>query len=345
MTFRIGGLAGSLRRAAMAAVAAALVAPAPQAWAQRTYTMKLANATINDVQHQWQKQFKQRIEARAGDRLKVEIYPASQLGTIPRMVEGLLLGTIESFVTPTSFVVGTDPRFQVMDAPGVFDSPEHVHRIINDPEFREHFRKIGEDKGLKTVAIFFNSPMVVLSHRPIRVLDDFKGQKIRTFASPLQMAPLQRLGATPVPMPLSEVMSALRSGSIDGMLAGIPILSAFKYYDAAKAVTVTHSSMVISMGLVSKLWFDRLPTDLQRIIVEEGRNAQEGLLEWAVANLERANGIWTDNGGELIRLPPDHRAQMMAEMSAVAGKLFAADEELNAEFQTLMRYVEKHRRL
>ena len=343
MTFRIDNLAGSRRRAAIAAIAAALVAPLPQAWAQQTYTMKLANATINDVQHQWQKQFKQRLEARAGDRLKVEIYPASQLGTIPRMVEGLLLGTIESFVTPTAFVVGTDPRFQIMDAPGVFDSPAHVHRIINDPKFREHFLKIGEDKGLKPVAIFFNSPMVVLSRKPIRVLGDFKGQKIRTFASPLQTEPLQRLGATPVPMPLSEVMPALQSGSIDGMLAGIPILTAFKYYDAAKAVTVTHSSMVISMGLVSKLWFDRLPADLQRIIVEEGRNAQEGLLEWAVANLERANKIWTDNGGQLIRLSPDDRAKMMAEMSAVAERLFAADQGLNAEFQTLMRYVKKHR--
>ena len=178
------------------------------------------------------------------------------------------------------------------------------------------------------MAIFFNSPMVILSRKPIRTFADFKGQKIRTFASPLQTAPLQRLGATPVPMPLSEVMPALQSGNIDGLLAGIPILTAFKYYDAAKAVTQIHSSMVISMGLVSKRWFDGLPADLQKIIVEEGRNAQEGLLEWAIANLARANKVWTDNGGELISLSPADKTRMMTEMAMVANKLYAADDKL-----------------
>lgn len=338
------GLARSRRWAIGAiGVAVALVALAPRPWAQQTYSMKLATATINDIQHHWQKQFKKRLEARAGGRLKIRIYPASQLGSIPRMIEGLLLGTVESFVTPTAFIVGTEPRFQIMDAPGVFDGPEHIHRILNDPEFRRHILGLAEKKGLKGVAIFFNSPMVILSRKPIRTFADFKGQKIRTFASPLQTAPLQRLGATPVPMPLSEVMPALQSGNIDGLLAGIPILTAFKYYDAAKAVTQTHSSMVISMGLVSKRWFDGLPADLQKIIVEEGQNAQEGLLEWAIANLARANKVWTDNGGELISLSPADKTRMMTEMAMVANKLYAADDKLKGEFENLMRYVRKYR--
>ena len=66
--------------------------------------MRLASATINDVQHEWQKVFAADLAARLGDRVTVEIYPASQLGTIPRMVEGVLLGTIQSFITPTAFL-------------------------------------------------------------------------------------------------------------------------------------------------------------------------------------------------------------------------------------------------
>ena len=89
--------------------------------------MKLASATINDVQHEWQKVFAAELEKRVGGKVKTEIYPASQLGAIPRMVEGVLLGTIESFVTPTSFMVPTDPRFTIYDVPGLFVSPEHVH--------------------------------------------------------------------------------------------------------------------------------------------------------------------------------------------------------------------------
>ena len=90
---------------------AALLALTPQAQAQTV--MKLASATVNDVQHEWQKVFVIELQKRVGDKVKTEIYPASQLGAIPRMVEGVLLGTIESFVTPTSFMVPTDPRFTI----------------------------------------------------------------------------------------------------------------------------------------------------------------------------------------------------------------------------------------
>ena len=79
--------------------------------------MKLANATVNDVQHEWQKLFVAALTERVGDKVKAEIYPASQLGAIPRMAEGVSLGTIESFITPTSFVTNIDPRFQISTCP------------------------------------------------------------------------------------------------------------------------------------------------------------------------------------------------------------------------------------
>ena len=75
----------------LAVLAALMLAPSTQAQT----VMKLASATINDVQHEWQKVFAAELEKRAAGKVKTEIYPASQLGAIPRMVEGVLLGTIE----------------------------------------------------------------------------------------------------------------------------------------------------------------------------------------------------------------------------------------------------------
>ena len=77
------------------------LAPAEQSARAQT-VMKMASATINDVQHEWQKTFAAELGSRVGDKIKVEIYPASQLGAIPRMAEGVLLGTIESFISPTA---------------------------------------------------------------------------------------------------------------------------------------------------------------------------------------------------------------------------------------------------
>src|SRR3977135_1580652 len=84
--------------------------------AQAQGVMKMASATINDVQHEWLKRFEAAVKPRTAERHKREFSPASLVGQLPRMVEGVPVGTIESFVTPTSFLVSTEPRFQVFDA-------------------------------------------------------------------------------------------------------------------------------------------------------------------------------------------------------------------------------------
>src|SRR5262245_34620237 len=93
-----------------AALGAAVLAFAPQPAPAQT-VMKLASATINDGQHEWQKLFVAALQKRIGDKIKTEIYPASQLGAIPRMAEGVSLGTIEDFITTTAFVNNLDPKF------------------------------------------------------------------------------------------------------------------------------------------------------------------------------------------------------------------------------------------
>ena len=210
--------------------------------------MKLASATINDGQHEWQKLFVEGVKARIGDKLKMGIYPASQLGAIPRMAEGVSLGTIESFITPTSFVTNLDPRFQIFEVPGLFRSPEHQYATIQDPAYRDHLETMFLDKGLRVIGAIYNSPTVILTKKPAPKLEDIKGMKVRTFASPLQMEPMKSLGAIPTPLALSEVIPQLQSGGLDGMLAGMPILTAFKYYDVAKNVTDLQFSYILSVA-------------------------------------------------------------------------------------------------
>ena len=326
------------RRATLGLAGAALSLPAT---AQTAPTMKMASATINDVQHEWLRRFDAALKARIGERVKGEVYPASQLGAIPRMVEGLLLGTIESFVTPTSFMVPVDPRLQVFDAPGLFRSPAHLQRMLSDPEVRARALNMLDARGVKGVGVFYNSPVVVLSRRPIRTLADFRGQKIRTFASPLQTRPMEHLGATAVPMALSEVMPALQSGAIDGMLAGIPVLSALRFHDAAKAVTEIHPTIVVSMFLVNKRWHDRLPADIQQIMAEEGARIDRDMFEWTTNAIAAANQAWMQNGGELIRLPPEEQDRMMRELQALGEQIMGQNAAVKTEYDLLVRAAQR----
>jgi len=86
--------------------------------------MKFGTATINETQHQFIKFYKDEVEKASNGRIEVQIYPASQLGPIPREIEGVQLGNIQGYIGPVDFFVGVDPRFGVFSAPMLFrDEP------------------------------------------------------------------------------------------------------------------------------------------------------------------------------------------------------------------------------
>jgi TRAP-type C4-dicarboxylate transport system substrate-binding protein len=275
--------------------------------ASAQYKMKISNATINDVQHEWQKLMKARLEKRSGGRLKVEIYPASQLGNIPTMIKGVQLGTIESYVGPPAFLVGYDERFQVVAAPGLFKDMRHAFRAFTHPKFREKFFSIGEKKGFKGFSMVLYGPHSYATRKPFRTLNDFKGKKIRVFASPMQTMAISRLGGTAAPMPLVEVVPALQRGAIDGVRTGITIFTTFKYYDIVKYVTESHDAIILSVGFV--------------IILEEGKALEKPMLEWTLDFNEKARKIWKDHGGELIKLSAADQAEMMKRHSTVGAEV------------------------
>ncbi|MFC6487171.1 TRAP transporter substrate-binding protein [Nitratireductor sp. GCM10026969] len=321
-----------------AGISIALAVTALPAMAQST--MKLASATINDVQHEWQKVFAAELAERVGDAVTTEIYPASQLGAIPRMSEGVLLGTIEAFTTPTSFMTNVDPRFQAFDVPGLFRTPQDVHNAIHDPEYRDHLEEMFLDKGLRVIGAIYNSPTVVFTMLPAETLEDLNGLKIRTFASPMQMRPMELLGATPLPLALSEVIPQLESGGLDGMLVGMPILTAFKYYDVGKHITDLRFAEIVSVTVVNEAWFQSQSEAVKTAIVEAGREAELSVFDWGVENVERTYQVWQDNGGIVNELAPEERQRMLDEFAELAGTLVEADPALKAEYERLRKLVD-----
>src|SRR5256885_2923163 len=127
-------------------LAAGLTGPA-QAQADKTFVMKLTTATINDTQHEWLKRFAAIIEKESNGRIKGEIYPASQLGSIPRQIEGVQFGSIQGWMGPPEFLVGVDERFEAMSAPGLFSSTDQVMKVAQDPAIQKTFYGLGEAKG------------------------------------------------------------------------------------------------------------------------------------------------------------------------------------------------------
>ena len=255
------------RRALVAS--AALLTLSGAAVAQQ-FTMKMSLPTINDVTHEYLKAFKASVEERSKNRIKVEIYPANQLGQIPATVEGVAMGTIEATFPAVGFYVGLEPRFQMLDTAGLFDSIEHGQKVMNDPAVRARLATFGEAAGVEPLTTYLNGNLMIVSMKPIRKVEDFKGMKIRTAGgTPLHNDPLKNLGASPVSLPLGEVLPALQNKTIDGATAIHAVFMPFKYYDVAKTATYVPSSYVVAAGLVNRKWMKSLGPE--REAIEIGR--------------------------------------------------------------------------
>src|SRR5471030_2893410 len=141
------------------------------------FTMKLSSPTVNDAPHEWMKAFKAGVEQRSGGRIKVEIYPASQLGQIPATVDGVALGTIKFALPAVGFLIGLEPRFQVFDAAGVFDNVAQSQKVLADPAVRARLATFGEAKGVELLVVGNNGPLMVASHKAIRTAADFRSEE------------------------------------------------------------------------------------------------------------------------------------------------------------------------
>jgi len=317
-------------RAGAVFLAAALVATLPGSAAaqDKSMTVKLATATLNDAQHEWMKRFAVAIDKSTNGRLKAELYPVSQLGTIPRMIEGTQLGSIQIWVGPPEFLVGVDQRFELLSVPGLFQSEQQALKTIADPEFSKAFLTVGANKGLIGANLFLYGPVAFAMRAPFRSLSDFKGKKIRVLASPFQTEQIARLGGTGVPLTLGDVLPALQQGTIDGTLAGVTIFTTLQYQDAARYMTETAHAYIFSIAMVSKRWFDGLPADLQMHVMAAARQAGAEATPWASEFLVAQRKVWTERGGETIVLPPADRAELMTKMAPIGDDVVKTKPQL-----------------
>src|SRR5246127_3849822 len=114
----------------------------------KIYTMKITLPTLNDPSYFFAKNYAAALEKDSGGRIKPEIYPSSQLGAIPRQIEGTQFGAIQCAIIPPEFFVGVDERFELMAAPGLVDTLDHGQRLAADPDVKKLMFGLGANKGL-----------------------------------------------------------------------------------------------------------------------------------------------------------------------------------------------------
>jgi len=311
--------------------------------ADKPYVMKISLATLNDALHQFAKDYAAAVERDSAGRIKAEIYPNSQLGSTQRQVEGVQFGAIQCLIVPPEFLAGIDERFELLAAPGLVNSMANGQRVAADPAVKQLMLGLGANKGLDGVGLFMATPSSVISIKPIRHLDDFKSKKIRVFPSQFQREAMQRLGATPKPMSLGEVLPGLQDNVLDAAVSATTVFVTMHFQDAAKFVTETGQPAIFGIAELSKKWYDGLPPDLQEIVNKGASSESVAINAWVIDFNAKTRQDWIVGGGELISLPPDEQAAMLNALASVGEDVSMTKAELHAAYHIVTEAAQRNR--
>jgi len=257
-----------LRIALVVAVVLGLAGPAPA----QVVTLKLATIVGNDNPFTTSAyKFKEIAEAKSGGRLKVEVYPAGQLTKNEIVaIEGMQIGTVDIAAVSLPSAGGKfDPRLLAPDVPFLYQSREHVWRVMDGPvgqEMLKYFDPLGA-KGF-CYGGGFGFRGVLSNKRAVFVPDDLKGQTIRVPPIPTLVEVFKQFGANPVPMIWGEVYMAVRQGTVDGLELPVTTAVSDKFHEISKYYSKTLHSYPAAAWLMAKAKYDGLPADLKKVIDE-----------------------------------------------------------------------------
>jgi TRAP-type transport system periplasmic protein len=322
---------------------ASLLAPAPaaQAQADRTFVMKLGVATINDTQHEWLRRFVAAVEKDSNGRIKGEIYPASQLGSIPSMIQGVQGGSIQAWIGPPEFLVGVDIRYEALSAPGLMNDFDQMVKVLYDPNVQQMMFGLGSNKGLEGIGFAPIGPSSIVTKREVKRLADLKGMKLRVLASPFQLELVRRMDANPVAMTLAEVLPGIQQGTIDGSLSSMTVYTTMQFHDAAKYVLENDQPYINSIVVMSKRWLGTLPPDLQKIIHDNGAKVSKDVVPFVKEFFAKQYELWKSRGGVLNKLPSDEYKAMLAKVTSIGEDLSKDKPDLNRAVKLVFEAAKK----
>jgi C4-dicarboxylate-binding protein DctP len=255
------------RRLVLAASVAAASSFALPALAQAPVVIKFSHVVAPDTpKGKGADRFKQLVEERSKGKIKVEVYPNSQLYKDKEELEALSLGSVQ-MLAPSLAKFGPlgVKEFEVFDLPFLFKDDASFRATTDGEVGKTLFGKL-ETKGIKGLAFWDNGFHIMSANKPLHTVADFKGLKMRIQSSKVLDAQMKALGAIPQVMAFSELYQALQSGVVDGT-EGVP--SNFwtqKIFEVQKHISLSNHGHLAYAVIINKKFYDGLPADLRTII-------------------------------------------------------------------------------
>lgn len=237
-------------------------------------SLSVATAVVDsDATGQGAIKFCDLLRQKTKGRLKVQYFGSSQLGPDREIIEQMKLGTIDCFVGVTAPQSSFVPDMRILDIPYLFDDREKAGKIL-DGDVGNTILSKWASQGVKGLAWSDNGFRHMLTKKKaIKTPDDIVGMRIRIMEAPVYRALFEALGASPVPVPWTELFSALQTNLVDGCEIPINPIGTTKLYKVAPYISTTSHVLTTTNYLINLRKFNSMPADVQRAVVEAAREA------------------------------------------------------------------------
>lgn len=245
-------------------LAALLLGLVPAAHAADPILIKFSHVVANDTpKGKAAERFRQLAEKYSAGRVKVEVYPNSQLYKDREELEALQRGAVQMLAPSVSKFGPLGVReFELFDLPYLFPDRETVDRVTDGEIGRALFARL-EPRGIKGLAYWDNGFKQFSANRPLRDPRDFRGLKLRIQSSKVLEAMVRQLGALPQVMAFSEVYSALQQRVVDGTENPLSNLYTQKMHEVQSHLTLSDHGYLVYAVVVNRKFWEGLPADLR----------------------------------------------------------------------------------
>jgi C4-dicarboxylate-binding protein DctP len=307
----------SMLKFALAGVIA--VAMMGSALAQSPIVIKFSHVVANDTpKGKGADKFKELAEKYTSGKVKVEVYPNSQLYKDKEEVEALQLGAVQ-MLAPSLAKFGSlgAKEFETFDMPFMFPDRAALRKITDGPIGKELLKKL-EPKGILGLAYWDNGFKLMSANTPLRDVKDFHGRKMRIQSSKVLDAQFRALGAIPQVMAFSEVYQAMQTGVVDGSENTPSNMFTQKHYEVQKDITNSRHGYIGYAVIVNKQFWEGLPADVRGQLekaMKEATDYANSISEQE--NNEALAAMKASGRTTIIDLTPQQKADWMKALDVV----------------------------
>ena len=307
---------------------------APKAEAKKMVLRYAENQAQDYPTTQAAYKFAELVEQKTDGRIHIDVYHGGQLGDEKAVIEQLQFGAIDFTRVSISPLAEFDKSLNVLQLPYLYKDAAQMWRVL-EGDIGENFLKGVEKAGLIGLSWFdAGARNFYNSKKPVTKLDDLKGLKIRVQESQLMMGMVAALGASATPMAYGEVYSGLQTGVIDGAENNWPSYDSVSHYEVAKYYVLDEHTRVPEMQMVSKITWDKISPEDQKIIKEcalESAKLEREL--WAAK--EGASEAKVKAAGSVItELEPGEKEKFQAAMAPLYSQFGAGYEDIIKAIQS-----------